>query len=286
MRPVRPLHVVIVKGEHFKTCPKQRNTVVKFVKLVHLPFNRVKPVVKFVHPVDIWSMMVYCWVITIKQVIVNNAKQEHFYKTMLPQYPTILLRLIVSLARLVDINHILVQRHVHCAVLVLRTMKSKQPPLRSVNLVLLRLTRTNKANNIVRHLLPVCLFVFFLLIFFDVLTCLYSCILVCRIAQVKNARRVTTIHKLPVPHVAIVKLVKKKEVRSHIPRRYPTVFNDKFVMNALQQSTTIKMLKAIAKIAPMGGFKRTRKRFHVLLARLANTKLETICFVSDRSSDQ
>jgi hypothetical protein len=166
MRPVRPLHVVIVKGEHFKTCPKQRNTVVKFVKLVHLQINRVKPVVKFVHPVHIWSMMVYCWVITIKQVIVNNAKQEHFYKTMLPQYPTILLRLIVSLARWVDINHILVQRHVHCAVLVLRTMKSKQPPLRSVNLVLLRLTRTNKANNIVRHLLPVCLFVFFLLIFF------------------------------------------------------------------------------------------------------------------------
>ena len=114
----------------------------------------------------------------------------------------------------------------------------------------------------------------------------YSCILVCRIAQVKNARRVTTIHKLPVPRVTIVKLVKKKEVRSHIPRRYPTVFNDKFVMNALQQSTTIRMLKAIAKIAPMGGFKRTRKRFHVLLARLANTKLETICFVSDRSSDR
>jgi len=180
----------------------------------------------------------------MKQMIVNNAKQEHFYKTMLPQYPTILLRLIVSLARLVDINHILVQRHVHCAVLVLRTMKPKQPTLRSVNLVLLRHTRTDKANNIV-----------------------------------KNVRRVTTIHKLPVPRVAIVKLVKKKEVRSHIPRRYPTVFNDKFVMNALQQSTTIKMLKAIAKIAPMGGFKRTRKRFHVLFARLANMKLETICFV-------
>jgi hypothetical protein len=60
MRPVHPFHVVIVKGEHFKTCPKQRNTVVKFVKLVHLQINSVKPVVKFVNPVHIWSMMVYC----------------------------------------------------------------------------------------------------------------------------------------------------------------------------------------------------------------------------------
>jgi hypothetical protein len=178
----------------------------------------------------------------MKQVIVNNAKQEDFYKTMLPQYPTTLLRLIVSLARLVDINNILVQRHVNCAVLVLRTMKPKQPPLRIVNLVLLRHTKTNKAKNIV-----------------------------------KNARRVTTIHKLPVPRVAIVKLVKKKEVRLHIPHRYQTVFNDKFVMNVLPQRTTMRMLKAVAKIAPVGGFKQTRKRFHVLLARLANMKLETIC---------